>query len=71
MANNMPVEQRVHDNGFMEAGAGLSEKQYRVVKVSGNYQVNICSSAGEAGYGILQNKPQSGEVDRCGCFVAD
>ena len=58
----MPVEQRIHDNGFMVAAADYSAKQYRVVKVSGDYEVTLCSSAGETAYGILQNAPVLGEV---------
>jgi len=55
------VEQRIHDNGFMEADADLTTKRFRCVKVTGNYTIGVCTVAGEAGYGVLQNKPNLGE----------
>jgi hypothetical protein len=42
------------------AGADLSAKQFHFVKVSAANQVNTCGD-GEAGVGVLLNKPKSGE----------
>lgn len=56
------VEQRIHDNGMMVAGADLSEKQFRCVKITGDYQIGVCDSAGEQSLGILQNIPVSGNT---------
>ncbi len=43
------------------AAADLSGYQYRFVTLSSN-QVNIADSTADKAYGILQNRPESGEV---------
>lgn len=46
----------------LPAGADLSSSQYCFVKVNSSGQAILCSSAGEAIAGVLQNKPTSGQV---------
>lgn len=48
------------DIGFMTAAADLSAKQYFIVDVTADKQVNLASSAGQAVMGVLQNDPISG-----------
>lgn len=43
-----------------KAAADLSTKQYYAMKIAGDNQVNICSAATDAAFGILLNKPVSG-----------
>lgn len=45
--------------GGFTADADLSSDQYKFVKITGNYQVGLCDSAGERPYGVLQNKPNA------------
>lgn len=56
-----PVEQRIHDNGFMIADADMTGSQYRLVKITGDAKVGICQ-ANDGIYGILQNNPNVGQV---------
>lgn len=42
------------------AAADLSAKQYYAVKVDSSGEAALCSSAGEAVFGVLQNKPEAG-----------
>lgn len=57
MANQAP--------GFMVPGltaaADLSGQQYRAVRVTGDFAVNVANAAGQAVIGVLQNKPTSGQ----------
>ena len=57
-----PVEQRIHDTGFLQANADLTASQYRAVKITGDYQIGLCNAAGEPAYGILQDKPDVNQV---------
>lgn len=45
----------------LAAGADLRTKQYFAVKLDSTPDVNLCSTAGEAALGILQNEPNTGE----------
>lgn len=58
----MALEQRCCNVGFCAAAADLSAKQFRIVKVTGTLAVNLTTVKGEAAFGILQNKPKSGEA---------
>ena len=44
------------------AGADLSEKQFRFVRISGDNTVNAISATTQAPAGVLQNDPESGEA---------
>lgn len=67
MATEGPL---IHDGSQTTAAADLStglngpgaSGQFLGVKLSGNRQVGLASSGGEAIYGILQNKPRAGEA---------
>lgn len=44
-------------------------KQYRFVKVTGLHQVGLCTAAGDAAVGVMQNKPQViGQAATVGIF---
>ena len=43
------------------AGADLSADQYKIVEL-GASGVTVCNTAGEQGYGVLQNNPTSGSA---------
>src|SRR5262245_47307044 len=43
------------------AGADLSAKQFYFVKITANDTVNVCSAVTDIPYGVLQNKPLSGQ----------
>ena len=58
----MSVQQPGFSIGFMTAAADLSAKQFYVVKCSADGAFNLTGSAGEAMLGILQDKPESGQV---------
>ena len=58
----MAIEQRVANVGFCTAATDLSTKQFRIVKVTAALAVNLTTVKGEAAFGILQNKPKSGEA---------
>ena len=62
MATESP---QISDGSQVTAAADLSAKQFYCVKLTAARAVNL-SGAGDASYGILQNKPISGEV----CDVA-
>lgn len=47
--------------GQAKAENDLSAKQYFFVEISGNDQVDVCDAALDTPFGVLQNKPQSGE----------
>lgn len=52
----------LNDGAQMTASADLSAKQFFAVKFSGSRTVNVPSASTDLVYGILQNKPKSGEV---------
>jgi hypothetical protein len=56
----MAIEVPGHPKAPVSAAADLSTKQYRFVKLTGRHQVNVCSGATDAPYGVLQDKPASG-----------
>ena len=58
----MANEQRVFNLGFVESAADLTAKQFRCVKVTADFAINIATAAGAAVLGVLQNKPNTGEV---------
>lgn len=51
-----------HDGSQTTAAADLSAAQFKAVKITAARAVNLASSGGEAIYGILQNKPLSGQA---------
>lgn len=44
------------------AAADLSTHQYKLVKITGARQVNLCTATTDKPIGILLNKPKSGEA---------
>lgn len=59
MATESPL---IHDGSQTTAAADLSTKQFYAVKITAARAVNLASSGGEGIYGILQNKPASGDA---------
>jgi hypothetical protein len=59
MATEGPL---IHDGGQCVAAADLSTSQFYAVKVTAARAVNLASTGGELIYGILQNKPASGQA---------
>lgn len=59
MATEGPL---THDGSQTTAAADLSAKQFYAVKITAARAVNLASTGGEAIYGILQNKPTSGQA---------
>lgn len=49
-------------DGSKLAAADLRTKQYYAVKIDSNGKVALGATAGEMGYGILRNKPNTGEA---------
>ena len=47
--------------GICTAAADLSSSQFRAMRVTGDFAVNVANAAGQAVIGILQNKPTSGQ----------
>lgn len=47
--------------GICAAAADLSAQQFRAMRVTGNFQVNVANAAGQSVIGILQNKPTLGQ----------
>lgn len=45
-----------------QANADLSAKQYYILELLNTEKVDVCNSAGDVGFGVLQNKPKSGEA---------
>lgn len=58
----MAYEIPVFDLGTLVTAADLSANQFQPVKVDGNGKVALCSAAGEAVVGVLQDKPGAGQV---------
>jgi len=48
--------------GTLKAAADLSGKQYHLVKLASATTVNVCAAITDIPIGVLQNKPESGEV---------
>lgn len=48
--------------GTLTAAADLSGKQYYFVKLASATTVNVCAAVTDVPIGVLQNKPESGEV---------
>lgn len=46
----------------LKAAADLRTHQYKFVKLDGSGNVILCAAAGERPFGILQNKPNTGET---------
>jgi hypothetical protein len=63
MATESPL---IHDGSQTAASADLSAKQYYAVKITAARVTGLVSAATDLVYGILQNKPKSGQV----CDVA-
>ena len=59
MATESPL---IHDGSQTVAAASLTTSQFYAVKLTGSRAVNLASTGGEAIYGILQNKPASGQA---------
>jgi len=62
----MATENVIIHNGKRTAGADLSAKQFHAVKIGATNTIALCNAAGEAAYGILQDKPSSGRVGSVG-----
>jgi hypothetical protein len=65
MATESPL---IHDGSQTTAAADLSSSQFYCVKITAARAVNLASSGGEAIYGVLQNKPTSGQAADVGIF---
>lgn len=59
MATEGPL---IHDGSQTTAAADLSANQFYCVKITAARAVNLASTGGEAIYGVLQNKPTSGQA---------
>lgn len=59
MATEGPL---VRDGSQTTAAADLSSSQFLAVKITAARQVNLANTGGEGIYGILQNKPTSGQA---------
>lgn len=58
----MAFEQPGFKDGTRPAGADLSANQYKFVKLNSSGQVILCAAVTDQPYGILQNKPVSGQA---------
>lgn len=58
MSTDSPM---IRDGSNVTASANLSAKQFYAVALSGSGTVDLASTGGKA-YGILQNKPTSGQA---------
>lgn len=65
MATESPL---IHDGSQTQAAADLSANQFYAVKITAARAVNLASTGGEVAYGILQNKPTSGQAADVGIF---
>jgi hypothetical protein len=65
MATESPL---IHDGSQTTAAADLSSSQFLAVKITAARQVNLANTGGEVTYGILQNKPTSGQAADIGIF---
>lgn len=57
----MAYEEKICEVSLI-AGADLSANQYRFVKISAARTAALCSAAGEKAFGVLTNKPTSGQT---------
>ena len=64
----MAVEQPCFNIGFLKSAADLTAKQFYAVKVTADETVGLATAAGETVLGILQNKPNTGEVADVMCL---
>jgi len=48
--------------GTLVAAADLSTSQYKIVKLSDEGEVNVCTATTDKPLGVLQNDPSSGEI---------
>lgn len=58
----MAFERAVLLDGSRKAAADLSTKQYYFVKLDSSGDVAVCAAVTDIPYGVLQNKPTSGET---------
>lgn len=58
----MAVEIPLFNVGFCTAAADYTAKQFHLMDVSADTVVTIAGTSGQACLGILQNKPNTGEV---------
>lgn len=58
----MAIDQPGFSIGFMEAAASMLTKQYYCVKPTADKVFNLCTAAGEPFLGVLQDKPDTGQV---------
>lgn len=65
MATESPL---INDGNNTTAAADLSTKQFYAVKLTAARAVNLASANTDSIYGILQNKPKSGEAADVGIF---
>jgi hypothetical protein len=59
MATEGPL---IHDGSQTTAAADLSASQFYACKITAARSVNLASTGGEPIYGIIQNKPTSGQA---------
>lgn len=65
MATEGPL---IHDGSQTTAAADLSAKQFYGVKVTAARAVNLVAASTDVPYGVLQNKPTSGQAADVGVF---
>ena len=58
----------IHDGTQTTAAADLSGNLFYCVKLTASRQVNLANTGGEVAYGVLQNKPTSGQAADIGVF---
>lgn len=58
----MAYEEKLETIGSLTASEDLSSSQFSLVKISGDGTVAKCSAVTDKPFGILQNKPESGQA---------
>ena len=58
----MALEKPLFDIGFCQAAADYRTKQFHIMDISGNFAFTIAGTSGQAAVGILQDKPDAGQV---------
>lgn len=58
----MAKEDRFHGLPGVIADSDLSTSQYKLVKLTGEFKIDVCTSSTEVPIGVLQNEPSSGEA---------